>query len=238
MKEVKTLFFDVGGTVFDWKNTVLEKIKELAINNQQTMNCEAFANDWRQEMMRIHTEVRYGNLPWINSDKINVLALEHLSEKYPLLDIIDHDLFLKSTWHRLKVFPGAAKAISRLRTKYTVVILSILSFESLVNSSKLGNMQWDAIISCELLGCAKPSLQAYLKGVELLGIKSSEAMMVAAHKGDLISAQATGMRTAYVRVPEDDNVGEGFGKISNDVKFDIEACDFNDLCNKLYVKNS
>ena len=30
MDNVKALFFDVGGTVFDWKNTVREKILEVA----------------------------------------------------------------------------------------------------------------------------------------------------------------------------------------------------------------
>ena len=30
MNEVKGLFFDVGGTVFDWKNTAREKIQKLA----------------------------------------------------------------------------------------------------------------------------------------------------------------------------------------------------------------
>ena len=30
MENVKGLFFDVGGTVFDWKNTAREQIQELA----------------------------------------------------------------------------------------------------------------------------------------------------------------------------------------------------------------
>ncbi len=35
MQQVKGLFFDVGGTVFDWKNTVKSRIEELARNFEE-----------------------------------------------------------------------------------------------------------------------------------------------------------------------------------------------------------
>jgi 2-haloacid dehalogenase len=135
------LFFDVGGTVFDWKNTVRAEIQSLA------------------------------------------------------------DALVRATWHRLRVFPGGAEAIKRLRTVYTVVVLTILSWESIVSSSKRAGVEWDGILSCEFLGYYKPSRQAYL-------------------------------RAAYVGVPEEDNVTEGFGA-SSDIEFDITARDFDELCERL-----
>jgi len=233
MNEVKALFFDVGGTVFDWKNTAREQIEKLADEQGQAIDCEAFANNWRGEMFKIHTQVRHGNLPWLNSDDMHLLALENLTNSYPLLTTIDHMSLVKSTWHRLKTFAGAPEAINRLRTKYTVVVLTILNWESIVNSSKAAKVQWDGILSCEFLGYYKPSLQAYIKGTSLLGLKPAEAMMVAAHKGDLAAAQSTGMHTAYVNVPEEDNMAD-FGQTS-ETNFDIEATDFEVLCKKLQV---
>jgi 2-haloacid dehalogenase len=234
MNKVKGLFFDVGGTVFDWKNTAREKIQELADEKGQAIDSEAFANDWREEMFKIHTQVRHGNLPWINSDDMQMRALDNLSNSYPLLTTIDRMSLVKSTWHHLKAFAGAPEAINRLRTKYTVVVLTILSWESIVSSSKAAKVQWDGILSCEFLGYYKPSLQAYLKGTSLLGLKPAEAMMVAAHTGDLAAAQTAGMHTAYVNVPEKDNMSEGFGEPS-ETNFDIEANDFEALCKKLQV---
>ena len=234
MDNVKGLFFDVGGTVFDWKNTAREKIHELADKEGQDIDSEAFANDWRGEMFKIHTQVRHGNLPWMNADDMHLRALENLTATYPLLGTIDRTALVKSTWHHLKAFAGAPEAINRLRTKYTVVVLTILSWESIVSSSKAAKVQWDGILSCEFLGYYKPSLQAYLKGARLLGLKPAEAMMVAAHEGDLAAAQAAGMRTAYVNVPEEDNVSEGFEQPS-EIHFDVEAKDFEALCEKLHV---
>jgi 2-haloacid dehalogenase len=234
MDTVKGLFFDVGGTVFDWKNTAREQIQALADEKGQTIDSAAFAHDWRGEMFKLHTKVRQGNLPWMNSDDMHLRALDSMASHYPLLTSIDRMALVKSTWHHLKTFAGAPEAIDRLRTKYTVVVLTILSFGSIVNSSKAAQVQWDGILSCEFLGYYKPSLQAYLKGTSLLGLKPTEAMMVAAHEGDLAAAQAAGMSTAYVTVPEEDNMSEGFAQPS-ETNFDVEAKDFEALCNILQV---
>jgi len=185
-------------------------------------------------MFKIHTQVRHGNLPWINSDDMHLRALENLSTTYPLLAAIDRMSLVKSTWHHLKTFPGAPEAINRLRNRYTVVVLTILSWESIVNSSKEAGVQWDGILSCEFLGYYKPSLQAYLKGTRLLGMKPKEAMMVAAHEGDLAAARAAGLHTALVKVPEDDNMAEGFEQ-PTETHFDLEASDFEALCQQLEV---
>ena len=234
MEKVKGLFFDVGGTVFDWKNTASEKIQELAKANAQTIDGEAFAYDWRQEMFKVHTQVRQGNLPWMNADGMHLMALENLAEKYPLLSDIDGTSLVKSTWHHLNAFAGAPEAIDRLRTRYTVVVLTILSWESIVSSSKAARVQWDGILSCEFLGYYKPSLQAYKKGLSLLGLQPDEAMMVAAHEGDLTAAQAAGLHTAYIKVPEKDVIDDAFGQPEK-TGFDVEAADFDDLCSKLQV---
>jgi 2-haloacid dehalogenase len=109
-----------------------------------------------------------------------------------------------------------------------------LSWQSIVNSSKTAVVQWDGILSCEFLGYYKPSVQAYLKGVHLLGLKPEEAMMVAAHEGDLAAAQIAGLRTAYINVPEKDSVAEGFGETSK-TNFDMRAENYEVLCQMLKV---
>ncbi len=235
MNQIKSLFFDVGGTVFDWKNTAREQIGLLVAQKGETIDAGAFADDWRREMFKIHNQVRQGNLPWINSDAMHLRALDHLSGTYPLLAAVDRAALVRSTWHRLKAFDGAEAAIERLRSRYIVVVLTILSWESIVASSKAAGVQWDGILSCEFLGYYKPSLQAYLKAVDLLGLKAREAMMVAAHEGDLAAARAAGLHTALVAVPETDQVSAGFDVAEDAADFDIEAPDFESLCRQLGV---
>jgi 2-haloacid dehalogenase len=59
-------------------------------------------------------------------------------------------------------------------------------------------------------------------------------MMVAAHQGDLTAARAAGLHTAYVNVPEEDIIDEAFGQPET-TDFDVEAKDFEALCQKLGV---
>ena len=229
MEKIKALFFDVGGTVFDWKNTVKNEIAALAAEHQIELDAEKFAKDWRATMFRIHNEVRNGNLPWMNSDEMDAHALEQLTARYPILGTVDQTGLVRSTWHNLRVFEGAADSIARLRTQYTVSVLTILCMESIVSSSKRGSVIWDAILSCELLGYYKPSLQAYKEAIRIMGFQPQETVMVAAHMGDLASAAQVGMRTVYVQVPEEDHVEEGFST-PDTVKVDYEAAGFNALC--------
>ncbi|MCB2216081.1 MAG: HAD hydrolase-like protein [Desulfobulbaceae bacterium] len=234
MQTIKGLFFDVGGTIFDWKNTARQRIEELADTAGRGIDSESFAVDWRDEMFKIHTQVRHGNLPYINADSMLLQALDHLTARYPLLGEIDRAVLVTSTWHNMRAFTGAAEAINRLRSRYLVVVLTILSWEAIVRSSKYAGVQWDGILSCEFLGYYKPSIQAYLKATSLLGLRPGEAMMVATHEGDLAAAQNAGMRTAHVVVPVEDNVGEGF-TVPAETTFDIVAGDFDELCTRLQV---
>jgi 2-haloacid dehalogenase len=235
METVKALFFDVGGTVFDWRNTVRDAVQNLGRQNQCTVDEASFADDWRKEMFKVLTQVRQGDLPWMNADGMLVQALEPLACKYSLLSLIDDPMALvKATWHRLRAFEGAAEAVTRLRSRYTVAVLTILSWESVVGSSKAAGVLWDGILSCEFLGYYKPSRQAYLRAVRLLGLRPEEGMMVAAHEGDLAAAQGAGLHTAYVGVAEKDFSAVAFGnKIQH--CYDVEANDFAGLCNMLGV---
>lgn len=229
MKTIRNLFFDVGGTVFDWKNTVKQEIGALAENHGQSLDSEAFAIDWRSTMFKIHSKVRAGNLPWMNSDRMHLLALEEMRSRFSLLDDIDKQALVKTVWHNLNVFPGAAETIERLRSKYAVMVLTILNMESIIKSSKKGGVIWDGIFSCELLGYYKPSLQAYEKAIHLMGHQPEETAMVAAHMGDLTAASKVGMHTVYVKVPEDDHVEEGFSE-SGESSVTFKADDFDQLC--------
>ena len=75
MKDVRYLFFDVGGTIFDWKNTAKRSIEALAKQYSQGIDSEAFARDWRSSMFEINNKVRIGDLPWLTADQMHFAAL-------------------------------------------------------------------------------------------------------------------------------------------------------------------
>ena len=67
---------------------------------------------------------------------------------------------------------------------------------------------------------------------ELLRVRPDEVMMVAAHPGDLRAAAAEGLRTAYVRRPDEWGTGQA-DEPSPDDAFDVMADDMVDLAARL-----
>jgi 2-haloacid dehalogenase len=230
---IKALAFDVGGTIFDWHHTIRDEVERLAQARGVGMDCASFTNNWRWRMFELLGQVRSGELPWMNADALHRRALDDMIVKYPTLDLttVERDA-LNQVWHRLQVWPDAPQALEHLRSRYTVVVLTILSWALVVDSSKIAGITWDGILSCEFLGHYKPDPEAYHAGVRLLGIAPHEAMMVAAHPGDLRAAQAAGLHTAFV--PRPGERGEGNDPdLSPQPDFDVNAADFHDLARQL-----
>ena len=140
--------------------------------------------------------------------------------------------------------------IEKLRGRFRVTVLTVLSWQIAVSSSKHNNISWDGILSCEFLGYYKPDLEAYRKAATLLGLRPDEVMMCAAHEPDLDAAAEAGLRTGYVHVPvEREVVKKHFQKtgdvhwsgkpvhsdIPSNSEYDIVAIDFNDLSKKLLL---
>ncbi len=233
LNTIKALTFDVGGTIFDWHHTIRDEVERLAQERGVEMDCASFTNNWRWRMFELLGQVRSGELPWMNADELHRRALDDMVVKYPILDltIAERDA-LNQVWHRLRVWTDAPQAIEQLRSRYTVVVLTILSWALVVDSSKTAGITWDGILSCEFLGHYKPDPEAYHAGVQLLGLAPHEAMMVAAHPGDLRAAKEAGLHTAYV--PRPGERGEGNDPdLSPQPDFDVNATDFHDLARQL-----
>jgi 2-haloacid dehalogenase len=100
-----------------------------------------------------------------------------------------------------------------------------------VDCSKHNGISWDGILSCEFLGHYKPDAEAYHKGVSLLRLEPEQAMMVAAHPGDLSAAIKAGLHSAYVH-REGESAGI-FGEVDSEIKWDVNTRDFAELESQL-----
>ena len=235
LSKIKALTFDVGGTVFDWRGAIQKEVTRLAAEQEADVDVTQFATDWRKWMFATLARVRSGELSWRNADQIHRSVLDDVLEKHSalMLSASERDEF-NEVWHRLSAWPDAVDAIERLRGRYTTVVLTILSFSIVVDCSKYNGIEWDGILSCEFLGHYKTDPEAYLTALKLLRVEPSEAMMVAAHAGDLQGAKAAGLHTAYVHRKGESDVYPGSTDLdSASSEFDVIAVDFPDLADKL-----
>jgi len=227
--EVRTLAFDVGGSVFDWQTAVRRDLRVLIENHGAEIDDHAFAHTWRRRMFEMVREVRHGERDWCNADDLHRTALDEITPQFPGFDLTPgekDDLTL--TWHALDVWPDFPDALVRLRERYKVVVLSVLSYSILVDSSKHAGISWDGLLSCEFLGHYKPSPEAYQRCATLVRCAPEEVMMVATHPPDLAAASRAGMRTGHVKPKMEEGGSTGDTSI-----FDVLAQDYTDFADQM-----
>ncbi len=101
----------------------------------------------------------------------------------------------------------------------------------LVDLNSYGNLQWDCVLSTELVRRYKPDLETYRMVCDLLDVVPERAMMVAAHSADLLAAHQIGMKTAFVRRPLE--FGPEREPAKPDPLFDLIVNDLLDLARQI-----
>lgn len=70
--------------------------------------------------------------------------------------------------------------------------------------AKHADLPWDVIFSTELFDTFKPNPKAYQGAIRHLSLPPEKCAMVAAHITDLRAAASQGMKTVYVKRPEEE----------------------------------
>lgn len=212
---VKALFFDVFGTVVDWRTSIVRELEEFAANHDAQADWVAFADDWRGLYQPSMDAVRRGDREWRNLDTLHRESLITLLSRHNIEALTEEEIdHLNKAWHRLDPWPDSVEGMTRLRKKYTLATLSNGNIALLVNMAKRAGLPWDAVLGAEPARAYKPLPHCYTRNAELLGREPEQCMLVAAHNDDLAAAQALGLRTAFVARPTE------YGP---DQKNDVEA---------------
>lgn len=230
---VKALTFDIFGTVFDWRTTIIGEGARLEREKGIRIDWPNFSDAWRGGYEPAMHRVRTGELSWLNIDRLHRIILDELLVRFGIegLNETEKD-HLNRVWHRLIPWPDALPGLERLRTKYIVAALSNGNMALLTHMAKNADIRWDCILSAELARHYKPDPEVYATAADLLGLAPSEVMMVAAHIHDLKGAQAVGFKTAFI--PRLLEYGpHGRPDREPDPSFDLVAVDILDLARQL-----
>jgi 2-haloacid dehalogenase len=197
----QALAFDTGGTVLDWHGSIVDELIEVAAWRGADFDRHEFANTWRRRTMKgIVGQVH----PSFNMDDVHLTALDETVRELGLPQIREADRqHLWRVWHRLRAWPDFAPALAALRERLPVVSFTMLPTSLVVDVSRRNGITWDAIVSCEMIGVYKPNPEAYSTAARWLNLEPARILMVACHNFDLGAAHAAGMRTAFVRRPDE-----------------------------------
>lgn len=233
---VRALVFDVFGTVVDWRGGVArESARFLARHGGAGIDPFCFADAWRSRYSPAMEEVRSGRRPFT---RLDVLHRENLDDalrqfgidpaRVPPAELDEWNL----AWHRLDPWPGARRALVRLKERYIIAPLSNGNILLMLDIAKRAGLPWDAILGAEVVRAYKPTPEAYLRTAEVLSMRPYEVCLVAAHNSDLAAARRCGLRTAFVAQPTEHGPGQTTD-LAAEQDWDIVAADFDQLADSV-----
>jgi 2-haloacid dehalogenase len=230
---LRALFFDVFGTLVDWRTSIAREAAAILRPQGITLDWDAFADAWRAEYQPGMEEVRWGAIPF---SKLDVLHRRNLERFLPRLGVTVSEATLRNltlAWHRLDAWAEVPAALARLKSKFLIAPVSNGNISLMTDLARRNQFPWDAILGAEIAGDYKPKPRVYLAACAAFDLEPSQCMMVAAHSNDLGAAAACGLRTAHIARPNEH--GPGKGESAPTVPVDFAAKDLAELAGKLGV---
>jgi 2-haloacid dehalogenase len=229
---VEALFFDVFGTLMDWRSSVAREAERMLVPLGHRLDWLAFADAWRNEYQPGMEEVRSGRIPFSKLDVLHRHNLERILPRFGLSGLSEDALRdLNLTWHRLDAWPDVSAAFVRLKRKFKLAPCSNGNISQMVDLARRNDLAWDAILGAEIAGDYKPKPRVYLAACAALDLPPERCMMVAAHSRDLAAAGKCGLRTAHVA--RRDEYGPGTGEAGPTVPVDVAGQDLIEVADKL-----
>ncbi|HXZ21858.1 MAG TPA: haloacid dehalogenase type II [Pseudolabrys sp.] len=232
MTSVRAMFFDVFGTLVDWRTGVAREAERVLKQVGYNLDWAAFADAWRAEYQPGMEEVRSGRIPFCKLDELHRRNLERFVPRFGMRHLSD-DVASKLTlaWHRLDAWPDVPHALARLKKKFLLAPVSNGNISLMVDLARRNEFPWDAILGSEVAGDYKPKPRVYRAACEAFDLRPEQCMMVAAHSSDLVAAAACGLRTGHIARP--DEHGPGTGERAPSMQVDVAGKDLADLASKL-----
>jgi 2-haloacid dehalogenase len=198
---IKTVAFDTGGTVLDWHSGIRAAFAAIGAKHGVTRDWASIANQYRRLAMKgIVGQAR----PDFNMDDVHYSVLDEVLESNALSALAGTDRkAIAQAWHQLATWNDFALPLREIRELVPVVSFTMLPLSLVVDVSRLNDIVWDAVISCEAIGYYKPDPRAYMQVSKWLGVAPADILMVACHNFDLNAARACGFKTAFVRRPRE-----------------------------------
>lgn len=231
-QEIKALFFDVFGTLVDWRTNIAREAEALLMPLGHSLDWLAFADAWRGEYQTGMEEVRSGKIPFSKLDVIHRRNLDRILPRFDLETVGEPVLAeLNLAWHRLDGWPDVSSGLTGMKRRFWLGPVSNGNISLMVNLARRNGFPWDAILGAEIAGDYKPKPRVYLSACEAFDLPPACCMMVAAHSSDLKAAAECGLRTAHIARPNEK--GPGKGESAPSIPADFAAKDLFDLARQL-----
>jgi|SRR5450631_2779294 len=233
VNSIKALFFDVFGTLVDWRSGVARDAELVLKPLGYSLDWLTLADAWREQYQPAMEEVRSGRLPYTKLDLLHRQTLQRILPRFGIDELKDADLSqLTLAWHRLDAWSDVQPGLSKLRQRFLTAPVSNGNTAIMCDLARRNDFRWDAILGADHARDFKPKATVYLAAADAFGLHPSECMMCAAHGSDLQAAADNGLRTAFIARPAE---RPGFSERSLKMPVDLSCRTTLDLALQLGV---
>ncbi|MFC4241783.1 haloacid dehalogenase type II [Gryllotalpicola reticulitermitis] len=204
------VIFDVLGTVLDERAGFRHQVARLGTVSDPI----AFADQWFDAVSAGVAEIAAGRKPWRPWEQVIVGVLRDLAPG--LSESVTAQL--GQVGRRLPAWPDSRQGLQQIRSRRRVIALSNAGVEALISSFRAEDLQWDAVLSSEMVHSAKPNPRVYEFLLDHVRADPSAIVMAAAHPWDLRAAAQHGLRTAYIA-----RAGEGDASPDDTFDWQVES---------------
>jgi len=204
MQGVRALFFDVFGTLVDWRRGIARDAELVLKPLEVSLDWIAFADAWRDQYQPAMEEVRSGRIPYTKLDALHRRTLKIVLASFGVENLGEaHLARLTLAWHRLDAWQDVPAGLAALRQRFLIAPVSNGNTAIMCDLARRNDFRWDAILGADIARDFKPAPKVYLAAADAFDLQPRECMMCASHSSDLEAAAANGLRTAFIARPEE-----------------------------------
>lgn len=197
-QEVRICMFDLYGTVVDMQGGLTRAVTPYLEAKRSAVEPARLVTWWRRthfENSMIDALLHRAHTPY---REIGRISLAYTLERAGIPHTQDEVRRLVAEIERLEPFPDVVEALTRLKRRFRLVVLSNGDPDMLEAIKPHLGIAFDAVISVAAAQSFKPHAATYRKAMEILGARPGEVLFVANHAFDCVGAKASGMRAAFV----------------------------------------
>lgn len=202
--KIKALICDTGGTVFDWHTAVADGFAEVGRSRKIDADWASLTKTWR----RLSTGMVDRGLPseagtaTMDMDDVLLVTLDQTLQEHGIERFSEHDRrHLVLSWRNMRAWPDVQPGLHLLRSRFLVAPFTILKTALVMEASRRSEVEWDAVISCEMIGVYKTAPLTYATAMKWLDQPREAMLLVTTHNNDLEAAHHFGFHTAFVLRP-------------------------------------
>jgi 2-haloacid dehalogenase len=233
--DIAALTVDTGGTVLDWYTGIVGTLEAFGAAAGVAAPWPEVAKSWRRKstgMVDRGMPMADGRATLDMDDVLRITQEEVWRELGLPAVSAEAQRRLILAWRDLDPWPDVPVALPRLRKRFVVAPFTILTTALIVAASRRAGLDWDLVISCEMIGIYKTERPAYETAARWLGLPHERILMVTGHNNDLRAAHSYGFRTAFIHRPRQWG-DEPPPDPDPDPRADLVCADFADLADQL-----